>query len=144
MIELEGGVMKDSRLASKIESDPRIILVEDNEGNRIVLSECLTSSGYQTLGLADGTSFFQSLKDFQPHLVLLDLKLPGIDGYTLLQQLQQKSDWQHIPVIIISGFALRADRERAMTLGARRYLVKPVSLRSLKQVIQEELDYLNL
>lgn len=135
--------MKDSYSVLTIDSAPRIILVEDNEGNRIAMSECLASWSYQILGLADGTSFFQSIDNFQPHLILLDLKLPGVDGYTLLQQLQEKSNWQHIPVIVISAFAFRADRERAMSLGARRYLVKPVTPRVLKQVIQEELRYLN-
>lgn len=72
---------------------------------------------------------------------MLDLKLPGIDGYTLLEQIQQ-SDWQHLPVIVVSAFAFKADRERALNLGARRYLVKPVNLNELKQAIQEELHNL--
>ncbi len=119
-------------------ADKRILLVEDNDLNRQMLAEYLDFCGYQILPLANGYDFFQTLCVFQPHLILLDLKLPGIDGYTLLEQMQQ-SDWQHLPVIVVSAFAFKADRERALNLGARRYLVKPVNLNELKQAIQEEL-----
>ena len=117
----------------------KLLLVEDNYLNRQMLEDYLVFCGYQVLGIATGSSFFQALAEFQPHLVLLDLKLPDIDGYTLLQQLQQKSEWDNIPVIVVSAFAFKADQQRALDLGARRYFVKPVSLRDLKQAIEEEL-----
>lgn len=104
-----------------------------------MLEDYLVYCGYQVLGIATGSSFFQALAEFQPHLVLLDLKLPDIDGYTLLQQLQQKPEWDNIPVIVVSAYAFKADQQRALDLGARRYFVKPVSLRDLKQAIEEEL-----
>lgn len=104
-----------------------------------MLEDYLVFCGYQVLSLAFGSGFFQALGDFQPHLILLDLKLPDIDGYTLLEQMGQRSEWQVIPVIVVSAFAFKADRQRALNLGARRYFVKPVSLRDLKQAIEEEL-----
>lgn len=134
--------MTNSGSGSEANLRPRILLIEDNEANRVGLSEYLDYSGYQVLALEDGSTLFQALADFQPHLVLLDLKLPNIDGYTLLQQLQESPDWQHIPVIVLSAFAFRADQQRALSLGARRYFVKPANLTLLKQAIQEELGYL--
>ena len=118
----------------------RILLLEDNDINRQLLSEYLIYLGYQVLGLADGCNLFQALSDFQPQLILLDLKLPGIDGYTILEQIQQSSDWHQVPVIVVSAFAFSADQQRAINLGARRYFVKPVKLPQLKQAIQEELN----
>lgn len=79
------------------------------------------------------------MADFQPHLILLDLKLPDIDGYTLIQQLKQAPDWQHVPVIVVSAFAFKADQQRALSLGAVQYLVKPVNLTDLQQAIQKQL-----
>lgn len=117
----------------------RILLVEDNDLNRQMLDDYLSFCGYQVLSIGRGSDFFQVLTDFKPHLILLDLRLPDIDGYTLLQQIQQGSDWQHIPVIVVSAFAFRVDQQRALTLGVRRYFVKPVNLSDLKQAIQEEL-----
>lgn len=120
----------------------RILLVEDNDTNREMLSDYLSYFGYDVFKLADGSKFFQAQAQFQSHLILLDLKLPDIDGYTLLQQMQQRSDWPHVPVIVVSAFAFEADKQRAISLGARRYFVKPVNLIALSQAIQEELGYL--
>lgn len=118
----------------------RILLLEDNDINRQLLSEYLNYLGYQVLALADGCNLFQALSDFQPHLILLDLKLPGVDGYTILEQIQQSSQWHHVPIIVVSAFAFKADQQRALDLGAKRYFVKPVRLPQLNQAIQEELN----
>jgi two-component system cell cycle response regulator DivK len=115
----------------------RILLVEDNETNRQNFEEFLDFWGYQVFSMANGSSLFQALADFQPHLIWLDLKLPDVDGYTLLEQLQQSSHWQHIPVIIVSALASKADQKRARSLGAIQYLVKPTNLDDLQQAIQE-------
>ncbi|GAC1492286.1 MAG: response regulator [Chamaesiphon sp.] len=120
----------------------RILLIEDNNTNRQLLSEYLTYYGYNVLALADGCLFFETMADFQPHLVLLDLKLPKIDGYTLLKQIQEGATWLHIPVIVISALSFKSDEKQALRLGARRFLLKPINPESLKQAIQEELSYL--
>jgi two-component system cell cycle response regulator DivK len=117
----------------------KILLVEDNYLNRQMLEDYLVFCGYRVRSLAGGADFFRDLADFQPDLVLLDLKLPDVDGYVLLEQIQQQPEWRHIPVVIVSAFAFKADQQRALGLGARRYLVKPVSLKDLRQVIEEEL-----
>jgi CheY-like chemotaxis protein len=117
----------------------RILLVEDNYLNRQMLEDYLVFCGYQVLSLAVGTGFFQALADFRPELILLDLKLPDVDGYTLLEQMGRRQDWQNTPVIVVSAFAFKTDQQRALGLGAKRYFVKPVSLRDLRQAIEEEL-----
>jgi len=118
----------------------RILLVEDNEVNRQMLNDYLVYCGFQVQGLADGTELFQALAGFQPHLILLDLKLPDVDGYTLLQHIKQRADFQHIPVIVVSAFAFRTDQQRALSLGASRYFVKPVNLGDLILAIEDELS----
>lgn len=118
----------------------KILLVEDNDFNRQMMEDYLVFCGYQVLSLEFGSSFFQALAEFQPDLVLLDLKLPDIDGFILLEQINQKSNWQDIPVIVVSAFAFKAERQRALDLGATRYFVKPISLRDLERAIEEELS----
>lgn len=108
-------IMNHASSGLRADSALRILVVEDNDENRELMSEYLSNFGYQVLDLADGSIFFQALECFRPHLVLLDLKLPGIDGYTLLQQIQQRSDWRQVPIIVVSAFAFKADRERAMS-----------------------------
>ncbi|WP_009632357.1 response regulator [Synechocystis sp. PCC 7509] len=118
----------------------RLLVVEDNNLNRLMLDDYLVFCGYQVLSLACGAKFFEELAAFQPHLILLDLKLPDIDGYSILEQLQNDSQWQNIPVIIVSAFAFKADSQRALNLGARQYFIKPVNLNDLSQAISQELN----
>ncbi|MFH7030549.1 MAG: response regulator [Heteroscytonema crispum UTEX LB 1556] len=118
----------------------RILLVEDNDVNRMLLNDYLSYCNYKVETLAEGSTFFSTLEQFQPELILLDLKLPDIDGYVLLEQIQQQSEFSKIPIIIVSAFAFKADRDRAMSLGARRYFVKPVNLSDLILAMEEELS----
>lgn len=118
----------------------RIVLIEDNDPNRKLLSDYLTYCGYEVLDLPDGTSLQSAVQDFQPDVILLDLKLPAPDGYELLAKRQQEPLLRSIPVIVVSALAFQADQQRALELGAQRYFVKPVNLPQLKQAIQEEID----
>lgn len=127
-----------------IQDDPstaRILLVEDETTNRLLLQDYLAHLGYSVLSLASGKDFFSILARFHPHLILLDLKLPDVDGYTLLYQLTQNQEWQHIPVVIVSAYAFTADQQRAFALGARNYLVKPIDLYALRRVVAEHLQH---
>ncbi len=128
-------IIEDSGSDSAI----RILLVEDNEANRRLMSDYLSYCGYEVFALADGTQLAVTLEEFCPQIILLDLKLPVIDGYMLLEQLQQQDDWKKIPTIVVSAYAFQRDQERALSLGARRYLVKPIRLSQLTDVIREEL-----
>ncbi|ALF52815.1 chemotaxis protein CheY [Nostoc piscinale CENA21] len=117
----------------------RVLLIEDNHVNRMLLSDYLGYCGFNVKSLSKGTALFSTVNTFQPDLVLLDLKLPDIDGYWLLEQIQKHPYLSKIPVIVVSAFAFKADQERAIHLGARRYLVKPINLAALMMTIQEEL-----
>lgn len=117
----------------------RILLIEDNDVNRMLLGDYLNYCGYDVQTLSDGSTLFSTIEKFQPDLMLLDLKLPDMDGYFLLEQIQQKPDVSKIPIIVVSAFAFKADQERAMSLGACRYFVKPVNLTELILTIEEEL-----
>ncbi|MER3435179.1 MAG: response regulator [Leptolyngbya sp. ERB_1_1] len=117
----------------------RILLIEDNEPNRRLLEDYLIYQGFSVLTLATGIGFEQVLEEFQPQIMLLDLKLPDMDGCDILKQMQQHSEWHKIPVIVVSARAFMSDQQQALNLGARRYLVKPIRLMELIEVIREEL-----
>jgi two-component system, cell cycle response regulator DivK len=117
----------------------RILIVEDNDINRMLLSDYLSYSGYNVQSISNGAFFFITIEKFQPDLILLDLKLPDIDGYSLLHQIQQQPDLAKIPVIVVSGFAFKFDQEKAFKLGACDYFVKPINLNNLLQKISEQL-----
>ena len=113
----------------------RIVVVEDDSANRLFFADYLTFSGFKVLALPHGLDLDQQLKEFQPHLLLLDLGLPEIDGYTLLKQVRSSPLWQQLPVIVVSGYAFAEDQHRAFNLGAQKYLVKPVPLQQLTHAI---------
>lgn len=120
----------------------RILLIEDHEVNKMFMKDYLNYCGYDVLALSEGANFFLALEKFSPDVVLLDLKLPDIDGYSLLakRQLLKDDTILNIPVIVVSAFAFKADMERAMNLGASRYFVKPINLQELHLAIEEELN----
>jgi len=104
----------------------------------MLLSDYLSYCGYVVQSLSEGSAFFSTIEKFEPDLMLLDLKLPDIDGYSLLKQVQQKPDLSKIPIIVVSAFAFKADKERALSLGARGYFVKPLKLKELILTIEEQ------
>lgn len=127
----------------QLHQSKRILLIEDNDVNRILLCDYLNYCGYDVESLSEASTFFSTIEKFQPELILLDLKLPDIDGYTLLEEMQNKPDYPNIPVIVVSAFAFKADRERALNLGACQYFVKPVNLIDLIIAIEEKLAFKN-
>ncbi len=116
----------------------RILLVEDDDANRQMLGDYLSLVGYSVLGVATGSEFSSALQHFQPELILLDLKLPDTSGYSLLMELRSHPQWSRIPVIVVSAYAFKSDQAKALELGARQYLVKPIELEQLVKAIEFE------
>ncbi len=117
----------------------RILLVEDNEIHRLFTQDFLESRGYQVLSLNDGINFLETVTEFQPDLLLLDLKLPQVDGFTLLQELQ-RSQWHSLPVVVVTAYAFHREKQRALSMGVRSYLTKPIRLEVMIQAIEAELS----
>lgn len=115
----------------------RLLLLEDHPLNRSLFAEYLGHHGFHVHAIADGAHLFETLEQFQPQIIILDLKLPYIDGFTLLQQIRQSVRWQHLPVLVVSALSFSTDRQRAMNLGACDYFVKPVDLRLLLETINQ-------
>jgi CheY-like chemotaxis protein len=114
---------------------PRILLVEDNELNRDMLSRRLMRRGYQVDLAADGKEGLQMAESITPDLILLDLSLPGMDGWEVLRQLKQHPRMKNIPVVALTAHALVTDRNRALEAGFDDYDIKPVEMpRLLKKM----------
>lgn len=123
----------------------RILFVECNRYHRLMVEEFLEREGYTVLSLADGENFLLALEAFEPDLILLDLNLPKIDGYTLLEQLRI-SPWCRVPVIVISAYAFEQEKQRAFDLGVSCYLTKPTRLEAISLAMKfglpvQSLDY---
>ena len=104
----------------------RILLIEDDYGNRVLFADFLEHCGYRVLPLADGNNCIEMMQEFMPHIVLLDIKLPQVDGLTLLQTIRHHPQFRNLPILVVSGYAFQADRQRAIAAGATDYMVKPI------------------
>ena len=113
----------------------RILLVEDNELNRDMLSRRLARRGYEVELAVDGIEGLRMAAAVSPNLILLDLSLPVMDGWEVLRQLKQDPRMKAIPVVALTAHALVTDRTRALEAGFDEYDIKPVEMpRLLKKM----------
>jgi CheY-like chemotaxis protein len=114
----------------------RILLVEDNEMNRDMLSRRLARRGYEVLTADDGARGIDAAASEKPDLILMDMSLPVIDGWEATRRLKASEETQAIPVIALTAHAMAADLEKALQAGCDDYDTKPVELPRLLDKIE--------
>ena len=115
---------------------PKLLLVEDNEMNRDMLSRRLIKKGYQVVMAFDAERGIDMAKSDSPDLILMDIGLPGIDGWEATRMLKAERETSGIPVIALTAHALATDREKALRSGFDEYETKPIELSSLLAKIE--------
>ena len=115
---------------------PKILYVEDNDDNAYMLSRRLRRKGYDVIIAATGEEGLVLAHDEAPTLVLMDLSLPGLDGWEVTRRLKTGSKTRGIPVIALSAHAMAEDREKALAAGCDDYDTKPVDLARLLRKIE--------
>ena len=108
-----------------------ILLVEDNAENRDMLSRRLIRRGYSISFANDGVEAVASARETEPHLILMDLSLPVMDGWEATRRLKGDERTARIPIIALTAHAMSGDREKALEAGADDYDTKPVDLETL-------------
>jgi two-component system, cell cycle response regulator DivK len=114
-----------------VNAAPIVLIVEDNERNMTLVRDVLGHAGYRTIEASDGQQGVALARSHQPDLILMDIQLPGMDGVEALAQLREDASTAAIPVVALTAFAMRDDRERFLAAGFRGYLEKPLSVREL-------------
>ena len=104
----------------------RILYVEDNEDNVYMLSQRLRKHGFEVIVASDGEQGVEMARQEKPDLILMDLGLPSLDGWSATRQLKDAPDTRSIPVIALSAHTMPGDRERALDAGCDEYDAKPV------------------
>jgi two-component system cell cycle response regulator DivK len=113
-----------------------ILLIEDNELNRDMLRRRLERRGYSVLVAADGASGLAAARAKRPDLILMDIRLPDLDGRDLAKALKADASTRHIPVIALTAHAMEGDRAAALQAGCDDYDTKPVDLPRLIGLIE--------
>lgn len=109
----------------------RIMIVEDNERNIKLLRDLLGARGYDTIEARSGEEAIALVRAERPDLVLMDIQLPGMDGVAALRELRSLRETAATPVIAVTAFAMKDDRERLLASGFDGYIEKPIDIREL-------------
>lgn len=104
----------------------RILLIEDNEQNRYLVTFLLQARGWEVAHAADGPTGLALAGEIAPALILLDIQLPGMDGYAVAEALHANPDLDGIPVVAVTSYAMPGDRDRCIQAGCDGYIEKPI------------------
>ena len=117
----------------------RILVVEDQEDNRWILYKLLTSAGYDVIEATTGDEGVAKAESELPDLILMDVQLPGIDGYEATRRIKGQLALRHIPILIVTSYALSGEEEKAWAAGCDAYISKPYNQGDLLALVREYL-----
>ncbi|MGH6739654.1 MAG: response regulator [Bradyrhizobium sp.] len=120
-------------------SERTILYIEDNEYNRKIVRQLLGRTSYRLVEATDGESGVSMAQQQSPQLILMDVQLPKMSGLDATRVLKADPRTSHVPIIVITSFALSGDREKAAAAGADSYLAKPYSPRELLALVRQYL-----
>ena len=115
----------------------RNLVVEDQEDNRRILRDLLTSAGYEIIQAENGEEALAAAARERPDLILMDIQLPVLDGYEATRRIKADPALRAIPVIVVTSYALSGDENKARAAGCDAYVTKPFSPRALLAKIRE-------
>jgi len=118
----------------------KILIVEDNLRNMRLIELLLKDSGYTLLKATDGGEALDVAVSEQPDLILMDVQLPKLSGLEATRQLRQMPAFSRIPILAITAYAMRGDREKFIAAGFDAYLSKPINTSELREMVAEMLE----
>jgi len=114
-----------------------ILVIEDQEDNRRIMRDLLTTKGYDVIESVDGLDGVKTAETRRPDLILMDIQLPGIDGYEATRRIKANPEIRGTPIIVVTSYALSGDDVKAFQAGCDAYMAKPFSPRELLAKIRE-------
>jgi DNA-binding response OmpR family regulator len=126
---------KHTGAMDKKRKEKTVLIIEDEVDIRSFIARVLELEGYNVLEASDGTRGMEIIRENKIALVLLDLRLPGPDGWSVLREIKHNPELAGIPVVVITAIAETIQRKKTLRMGATSYLVKPLSARSLSLAI---------
>jgi two-component system, cell cycle response regulator DivK len=117
-----------------------ILLIEDNEQNRYLATFLLEKSGYAVVPAVDGPMGIELAGRILPRLILLDIQLPTMDGYTVARRLRKLPAMEKTPIVAVTSYAMPGDREKTIASGCNGYIEKPINPETFVADIERYLD----
>ena len=120
-------------------SKEKVMIVEDNPQNMRLFEMILSAKSYTLLKAVDGEEALDMAMREHPDLIIMDIQLPGMNGLEVTRRLRENSAFSRIPIIAITAFAMKGDKEKAIEAGCSAYMTKPFNIRELTGMIAEML-----
>lgn len=117
----------------------KILYIEDNEQNMYLVTFILEKHGYEICAATDGQEGIDLAARIRPDLILLDIQLPRMDGYTVARQLRTNPDLAAIPIVAVTSYAMAGDRDKALAAGCNGYIEKPINPDTFVRQIEQHL-----
>ncbi|MCK6415624.1 MAG: response regulator [Giesbergeria sp.] len=114
----------------------RILMIEDNPQNRYLAGFLLEASGWEMVHAEDGPSGLELARTVDPVLILLDIQLPGMDGYAVAQALRAEPGSAGVPIVAVTSYAMAGDRERCLAAGCDGYIEKPIDPQTFVALVE--------
>ncbi|ACK71552.1 response regulator receiver protein [Gloeothece citriformis PCC 7424] len=127
-------------IQSKLSEESSILAIDDDEDNLIIISYVLSAMGYPFMTATRGDEGLLIAQNYQPSLILLDILLPGMNGFEVITHLKQNPSAKNIPIIAVTGLAFPEDKKRILEAGCEDYLSKPYLIRDLEILVNHHLD----
>jgi two-component system cell cycle response regulator DivK len=103
-----------------------VLLIEDNEQNRYLATFLLEAKGYKVIFAPDGPRGIETAQAMTPDVILLDIQLPTMDGYSVARALREVGSLRGVPIVAVTSYAMAGDREKALAAGCNGYIEKPI------------------
>jgi two-component system, cell cycle response regulator DivK len=117
----------------------RILIIEDNEQNLYLVSFILEKHGYEVFAARDGQEGINMAEPIKPDLILLDIQLPVMDGYTVARQLRANAKLDQTPIVAVTSYAMAGDREKTIEAGCNGYIEKPINPDTFIEEVEQHL-----
>jgi len=118
----------------------RILVVEDNTQNRMLVKDVLEFHGYEIIEAEDGQAGIDMANKYKPDLILMDIQMPVMDGFTAVKIIRSNPDTKNIKTIAVTSFAMSGDKERIKEAGFDHYISKPIDTRKLPGLVKSFLS----
>ncbi len=122
----------------------RILVIEDNELNMKLVRGLLKINGYSILEATDAETGIHMTHEHYPHLILMDIQLPGMDGLSATKIIKEDPDLKAIPIVALTSYAMQGDKEKALAAGCTGYIAKPIDTRKFLENVSQYLKGDNL
>ncbi len=116
-----------------------VLNIEDNIDNRTLIRRILMAEDYEVVEAGNAGEALEVLKSLHPDLILMDINMPDIDGYTLTSRIRAMSGFENVPIVALTANVMRGDRERSLEAGCDGYIQKPIDIDLLPQQVERYL-----